>query len=74
MAMHGLAVLYAKGLGVSQDLVKAYAWNNVSATQGWGMAKTYREELEKMMNRDQLDKAQKMSIELFKKYGTEPKN
>lgn len=74
MAMHGLATLYAKGLGVPKDLVKAYAWNNVSATQGWGMAKTYREELEKMMSKDQIDKAQKMSVELFKKYGKEPKN
>ena len=71
MAMHGLAVLYAKGFGIPKDLVKAYAWNNVSATQGWGMAKTYREELEKMMTRVQLNQAQKMSIELFKKYGTE---
>jgi len=73
MAMHGFAGLYAKGLGVPKDLVKAYAWNNVSATQGWGMAKTYREELEKMMSKDQIDEAQTMSVELFKKYGTEPK-
>ena len=74
MAMHGLAALYAEGLGAPKDLVKAYAWNNVSATQGWGIAKEYREELEKMMNRAQLDQAQKLSTELFKKYGTEPKN
>lgn len=74
MAMHGLAGLYAKGLGVPKDLIKAYAWNNVSATQGWGMAKTYREELETMMSKDQIDKAQTMSVELFNKYGTEPKN
>jgi uncharacterized protein len=73
IAMHGLAGLYARGLGVPKDLVNAYAWNNVSATQGWGPAKTYREKLETMMSKDQIDKAQTMSVELFQKYGTEPK-
>lgn len=74
MSMYGLAILYAKGLGLPKDLVKAYAWNNVSATQSWGMAKQYREELEKIMNAKQIAEGQKLSIELFKKYGKEPKN
>lgn len=73
MAMHGLAVLYAKGLGVPKNLIKAYGWNNVAATQGWGMAKSYREELEKVMSEKQIDEAQKLSMELFRKYGKEPK-
>ena len=73
MAMHGLAVLYAKGLGVPKSLINAYAWNNVAATQGWGMAKSYPEELEKIMSEKQIGKAQKLSMELFRKYGKEPK-
>jgi len=73
-AMHDIAVLYVKGLGVSKDLIKAYAWNNVSATQGWGNAKRYREILEKMMSREQLNKAQELSTKLYEKYGAEVKD
>jgi len=72
MAMHDLAGLYARGLGVPKDLVKAYAWNNVSAAQGWGMAIQYREDLEKSMSSGQIDQAQSLSNELFKKYGEGP--
>jgi hypothetical protein len=71
MGMHGLASLYACGLGVKKNLIIAYAWNNVAATQGWGMAVSYRNELEKLMTPDQIKEAQRLSIELHKKYGQE---
>jgi len=71
--MHELAVLYAKGLGLPKNLIKAYGWNKVAATQRWGMAKSFREELEKGMSKKQIDEAQKMSMELFRKYGKEQK-
>ncbi|WP_425529990.1 tetratricopeptide repeat protein, partial [Stenotrophomonas maltophilia] len=33
-SQYNLAVLYARGLGLSQDLVQSYAWFAASAAQG----------------------------------------
>jgi len=67
LAMHSLSCLYAHGLGVHKNLITAYAWNMLIARQGWDMAKILKMELEKIMNQEQLNRAQILSIELKKK-------
>jgi TPR repeat protein len=67
LAIHSLSYLYAHGRGVRKDLINAYAWNILITAQGWDMAKSFKMELEKIMNQEQLNRAQILSIELKKK-------
>ena len=67
LAIHSLSCLYANGLGVRKNLIYAYAWNILITAQGWDMAKSLKMELEKIMDQEQIDLAQILSIELKKK-------
>ena len=70
MAMHGLAGLYARGLGVEKSVVKAYAWSNFAiSTQGPAIGKPIRDELEREMTPAQLNEAQALSMRLLEEYG-----
>ena len=50
-----------------KNLIYAYAWNILITAQGWDMAKSLKMELEKIMDQEQIDLAQILSIELKKK-------
>jgi TPR repeat protein len=67
LAIHSLSCLYAHGLGLRKNLINAYALNLLIAPQGWDMAKSLKMELEKIMDQEQIDLAQILSIELKKK-------
>ena len=58
-----LAFMYAKGIGMPEDLIIAYIWLNLAAAQGNEDAKTAREALERMMTPAQIAEAQKLSRE-----------
>ena len=67
LAMHRLSYFYAHGLGMHKNLITAYALNILIARQGWDMVKSLKIELKKIMNQEQLNQAQILSIELKKK-------
>ena len=67
LAIYRLSNLYAHGLGVRKNIIKAYAWNKLITPCSWGMAKNLNIELEKIMDQEQLNQAQILSIELKNK-------
>lgn len=64
LAIYRLSNLYAHGLGVRKNIIKAYAWNKLITPCNWEMAKNLNIELEKIMDQEQLNQAQILSIEL----------
>jgi len=67
MAQYTLGVLYAKGLGVPEDNVTAYAWVNIAAANGDAKAKKNRDSIAKEWTPDQIAKAETLSKEMLKK-------
>jgi uncharacterized protein len=67
-AQFNLGVKYAKGEGVPEDIVIAYMWWNLSAAQGEVIATNTRKRAEKLMTREQIAEAQKMSREWMEKH------
>ena len=60
--MHDLGVIYAKGLGVPTDYVRAHMWFSLAAAQGeQRAAKTLIEMAERRMTPAQIDEAQKLA-------------
>ena len=58
----------AKGKGVPQDNVRAYAWFSIAATQEVYGGKKGKDIDAKLMTPTQIAKAQKLSSELWEKY------
>ena len=59
--------MYAKGEGVPEDYVKAYAWFNLAAAQGAEDAIKNKDLLRPRMTAEQVAEAQKLAAELFKR-------
>ena len=59
--MHDLGVIYAKGLGVPQDFVRAHMWFSLAASQGEQMAVKSLEMAERQMTPAQITEAQKLA-------------
>lgn len=57
----GLGMKYFLGEGVPKDFVLAYMWINLAVAQGTQGAEIERDELERLMTRDQIAEAQKLS-------------
>ena len=66
-AQFGLGVMYAKGEGVLENYVKAYAWWNLAAAQGHKDAIKAKASLRKDMTAEQVAEAQKLSVELWER-------
>ena len=60
-AQYNLSIMYYKGDGVIKDIVFAYMWNNISASQGDEKAKANRDFLVKKMTASQIEKAQELA-------------
>ena len=67
LAIYRLSNLYAHGLGVRKNIIKAYAWNKLIPAWSREMAKSLNIELERIMDQEQLNQAQLLSIELKNK-------
>ncbi len=63
-----LALLYRNGDGVPQDYVSAYAWWNTAVAQGDEGSQKNRDTIIKQMTPAQIEKAQELSKEYYKKY------
>ena len=66
-AQHNLGNEYAKGEGVLEDYVTAYAWLNIAAANGIADANKAKLSLRTNMTPDQIAKAQELSKEMVKK-------
>ncbi|HSS66471.1 MAG TPA: tetratricopeptide repeat protein [Gammaproteobacteria bacterium] len=60
-----LGFMYGTGRGVPQDYIQAYAWYNVASASGEDTARYNRDALAGRMSAGQIEKAQKLSAELF---------
>jgi len=58
-----LGNIYAQGIGVERDLVRAYAWYSLSAETGDEAGQSYRDTLGKQLNKQELEAAQRLAIE-----------
>ena len=60
-AQYYLGVKYGKGQGVPQDYVSAHMWLNLSGSNGHKGAVEKRSTVEKVMNKQQIEEAQRMA-------------
>ena len=64
-AQFNLGILYANGWGVAKDQVEAYAWFNLAALKDKD-GRTHRENLEKILSREEIAAGQRRTRELQK--------
>jgi len=64
-AQANLGLMYATGTGTEVDKVRAYAWYSFAASQGNVAASTNRNDLLKDMSWDEINLAQRISVELY---------
>jgi TPR repeat protein len=60
-----LGFMYGTGRGVPQDYIQAYAWYNVASASGEDSARYNRDAVARRMSPAQIEKAQKLSAEIF---------
>jgi hypothetical protein len=65
LAQANLGLMYATGSGTEIDKVRAYAWYSFAASQGNLAAATNRNDLLKDMSWEEINLAQKLSVELY---------
>ena len=56
-----VARMYDKGLDVSKDYIRAYAWYNIAAAQGSPEARASRDAIEAVLNPQQISKGQRLA-------------
>ena len=66
-----LGVMYARGRGVPEDYVRAYAWCNLAAEKGYERAAKARDSLRERMTAKQIARAQEFSNAFFHGVGDE---
>ena len=64
--------MYAKGKGVPQDYVFAYAWLNVAAVGGDEKTKKAKDTVQNLMTAKQIARGQEMSTNLFNRINPAP--
>lgn len=62
-AQYSLGLMYAKGEGVPKDYIQAYKWWNLAATEGEERSRRHKEIIGKLMSREQIAVAQRLSRE-----------
>ncbi len=66
VAQFKLGLMYATGEGVPEDNVLAYAWMNLAGAQGVDEAQEAKDRLSRDMTREQVARAQELSVELLR--------
>ena len=66
LAQHNLGVMYARGEGVPQDFVQAFAWLNLAAAQGNDSAIEAKNLTQPIMTTAQILQAQELSTSLLR--------
>ncbi len=68
VALYGTGSMYANGLGVDQDDLKAYMFFNISAENGSEVARESRNGMSESLTAEQINKAQEMAQKWMEKY------
>jgi len=68
LAQANLGTMYATGTGTAIDKARAYAWYTFAANQGNALAAENRNELLLVLSWEELNLAQKISIELYHEF------
>ena len=66
-SQYHLSRLYYLGNGVPEDKVYAHMWANLASSSGFGMAQQLRQLLTEKMTPDQIERAQELARECYKK-------
>jgi len=66
-AQNNLGLMYVNGLGTDVDRIRGYAWYSLAASQGNTGAVTARNALVAHMSWEELNRAQAISVDLYKK-------
>ncbi|OQX20241.1 MAG: hypothetical protein BWK76_02030 [Desulfobulbaceae bacterium A2] len=66
-AQYNLGIMHASGSGIELDRVKGYAWYSLAASQGNSGAISARNAMVGDMSRDELARAQALSVDLFRR-------
>ena len=66
VSQSNVGLIYAEGMGVGIDRVRAYAWYSLAASQGNSAAVVARNNLMISMSWQELNRAQALSVTLFK--------
>ena len=66
-AQHNIAYMYYNGQGVKIDKIYAYMWASIASSNGFENSKGMLEALSKEMTPSQIEKAQDLARECFKK-------
>jgi TPR repeat protein len=56
-----LGLMYAKGVGMPQDSVKAHKWFSIAGSQGHQDANQLKSQLERQMTPSQIEKSQQLT-------------
>jgi len=56
-----LGMMYLEGRGVPQDYVSAHMWFNLSGSDGFQIAETRRNMVEKKMTKQQIERAKELA-------------
>jgi TPR repeat protein len=62
-ALYNLGLAYSTGQGVSVDYVAAHKWFNLAAMRGSDLAKSWRAQISREMNSNQIAEAQRLARE-----------
>jgi len=71
-AQHRLGSMYARGTGVTQNYIKAYAWCKLSASQHSRRAFLKLRKIERHMSARQITDARKLSRQYYETYVASP--
>ncbi len=67
-AQYIIGLMYARGLGVKSDPVRAYAWLKVAAAQGSRRAMVYLKKLAENMSPYQLERAHILTKDYYRRF------
>ncbi len=62
-ALYNLGLAYSTGQGVGVDYVAAHKWFNLAAIKGSDIAKSWRAQISREMNTNQIAEAQRLARE-----------
>jgi TPR repeat protein len=67
-AQYKIGLMYSRGIGVSQNYIKSYAWLKVAASQGSSRALRYLKRIAAKMPSNRISEAKRLSQRYYQKY------
>ncbi|CCQ91880.1 hypothetical protein NITGR_90019 [Nitrospina gracilis 3/211] len=67
-AFNSLGLMYSNGKGFPQDYIKAHMWFNIGSAMGYSFGRINRDQVEKLMTKEQVAEAQRLAREWMEKH------